>query len=547
MSESYADLARNIIRDSIVSAIYVDDAIVEPYSVPGENQNAQFTLAQNMYASFRKEGKSIDFYKFRKDKNWQDDRHYLFKNRDLLILDWQLDSAVDIQQLTTIDILHEAVFTDSLHFVTVYTTTPKKDFQEIFYLLKASFCDQYNQQAIEQFNGLLESLDSQGVETNFFTGIAGEFKVLALCPCAQKEATLKNLKQILIKTLGDNYRLFSDYIKGLKLPSVTAFEVVGYCINRQPYYKRNNEEANINTDYLTDDFVLINNTIVQLSNKSDPAATDLFQFFTTALQKGCKNILTLISLEARNLLRVASGFVGKDADSILDAILYHQKEKREDFPGFLLGIIRNQLFSYFDYKYGKLSAVKDDFWEGYKTDRGIHNAIEQLGANEDIKNKQLLRLNVYYNEFPIKKEDNDILKFGDVFVALDVAGKPSGDFFLCITAHCDCLKPAENIKNNFYFVAGNRNSEIKNLLNKGDDGFHSYFRLGEDIIAVVWNPRPVVLTIPDNKIKDLVGKNGMGTSYRLKYITTLKESYAQRMANNSFAFAMRVGIDFSVV
>jgi len=91
MSESYADLARNIIRDSIVSAIYVDDAIVEPYSVPGENQNAQFTLAQNMYASFRKEGKSIDFYKFRKDKNWQDDRHYLFKNRDLLILDWQLD------------------------------------------------------------------------------------------------------------------------------------------------------------------------------------------------------------------------------------------------------------------------------------------------------------------------------------------------------------------------------------------------------------------------------------------------------------------------
>lgn len=89
--------------------------------------------------------------------------------------------------------------------------------------------------------------------------------------------------------------------------------------------------------------------------------------------------------------------------------------------------------------------------------------------------------------------------------------------------------------------------DANKLVQDGDSVFCSYIRDAEDIIAVQWNARPVVLKIANNKIEQgqLVGIDGLDSNYTLSYHSTLKENYTQRMANNSFGFAMRVGIDFA--
>ncbi len=556
MSSSYAELARKIIRDSIVSAIFIDDDIVEPFSIQEDKDQPQFTLSQNMYESFRKEGKSLDFYKFRKNIDWQEDREYLFNYRDLLILDWQLDKAAGFQQHETMNILKEAVHTDSLHFVSLYTAERERDdFSDIFYLLKSFFCGLYSPNFRTRFNEMIENLESEGIDTSFFNAVGGDFKRMTLARSSGKAESMKELKKKISDYLGDRYRIFDRFVKtAAPLPEL-ACDIIGYCINQQTFGVHEEETLQVNTEHINDNFVVIKNTIIQIANKSNPGPGELFSTFTNAIQKVCGNILTLISLEIRSLLRKSSGFVGKDANSISDSILFHQNGKKVGFPDFLLGILRDQLLSHFDYKSGKLFAISETFWNGYKLERNVAELEAPFGNKKEVAAKgtieskphynELLKLNVYYNELSLKKEEADILKFGDLFSCVNAFVRADGNFFLCITAHCDCLQPGENIKNNFYFIAGQRHPSEEAAIEERDGGHNSFIRFEGKNIAIKWESRPIVLKIPNNKINALTGTDGLDKPYTLVYVTTLKESYTQRMANNSFAFAMRVGIDFA--
>jgi hypothetical protein len=253
----------------------------------------------------------------------------------------------------------------------------------------------------------------------------------------------------------------------------------------------------------------------------------------------------LISLEVRSLLRESSGFVGKDADSIRDAILFHQLNKKAGFFDFLMSIIKSHTVSYFDYRQGKLNTVSKEFWELYSSEMDVQSKLNEMIKEENTQDliSELLKLNVYYNVLHLKRSEKEYLRFGDVFLS-----SKDKSYFLCITAHCDCLRPKENIKNNFFFIRGERTDPAK-LINEGDSVFCSYLKQEKNVIAVRWNSRPIVLKIDNNEIRDgkLSGTDGLNEQYELEYCSTIKENYTQRMANNSFAHAMRVGIDFGTL
>jgi hypothetical protein len=356
------------------------------------------------------------------------------------------------------------------------------------------------------------------------------------------------LKVNIREVLGEkNYQLFSRNLKSISKDIPAACDIIGFCINKELYREPDGLDVSVNTDFIGDDFIVINHTILRLSHKTAPAPKELFTSFTDAVLRVCGNLLTLVSLEIRSLLRESSGFIGKDADSIADTILFHQKEKKDAFFDILMNIIRNHTSSYFEYKNSRLSSLTDVFWNAYGLKKGIPEKLTALKGNTDLLHKEVGKLNVFYNELHIKKSENDIIRFGDVFFSRGANGKPDGKYFLCTTAHCDCLKPRDNIKNNYYFIMGQKHSSVKDALDDGDDGHNSYIRLDGDTIAIKWNTRPVILNITNYKIKDLIAKDGLGVEYSLAYATTLKENYAQRMANNSFGFPMRVGIDFGSV
>jgi hypothetical protein len=546
MSTDYAGHARKIIKDSIISSIYIDDEIVEPFSSPEGGKEAFYTISKGLYESFRKENKSLDFYKFNKRNDWTRDKDYLFKHRDLLILDWQLNGINETRQEETLQILKHAVINDNIHFISVYTATEPGKFDDIFYTIKAYFTIGYSEDSQKKYEELVEALDNGGAETDKFKSLGNSFKRYTLSPLSNKTDMYDSLKAEIRDLLGEeNYRLFARSLKTIHSDIATACEIVGFCMNTERPRQADGMAISANTNFIGEKFIVINHTILHLSHKSAPEPQELFSFFTDAVLRVCGNLLTLISLEIRNLLRESSGFIGKDADSISDAILFHQRERKEAFFDVLMSIIRNHTSSHFDYKTGRLSSLTDGFWTAYDQKKSIQETVIALKGNNEALHQELIKLNVYYNELHIKKSGNDIIKFGDVFLGLNTYNKPDGRYFLCTTAHCDCLNPKINIKNNFYFIMGQKYKTLKEALDKGDDGHHSFIRLGGEIVAIEWNTRPLILNIQDNKIRNLVATDGTGTKYSLVYATTLKENYAQRMANNSFSFPMRVGIDFA--
>ena len=135
------------------------------------------------------------------------------------------------------------------------------------------------------------------------------------------------------------------------------------------------------------------------------------------------------------------------------------------------------------------------------------------------------------------------LNFGDIFK------DQNNSYYLCITALCDCLHP-ENIKNNIFFVKSSEKLKLEKAFELGDSGYISY--LGNDL-CIKWSSdayvKPKQYHVPNPTIQDLQlelceWNDNEPQRLMIEYVFTLKQNYAQRIANHAFTHPMRVGIDF---
>ena len=116
---TYNEVATSIVENAIQSVIYVDDELTTPFEETNPDEVVQ-NLSRDLYREFVEKNISIDFYKFNPAIEWRDSKSFLFNNRDLVILDWQLEN--DDHELNTLQILESAVQTPSLHFVCIYVS-----------------------------------------------------------------------------------------------------------------------------------------------------------------------------------------------------------------------------------------------------------------------------------------------------------------------------------------------------------------------------------------------------------------------------------------
>ena len=115
-------------------------------------------------------------------------------------------------------------------------------------------------------------------------------------------------------------------------------------------------------------------------------------------------------------------------------------------------------------------------------------------------------------------------------------------------------------ENTFYFAKGQvvEQGSIEKELKRSEEVFVSYL---PNNVVIRWNNSsdkgkpiyitPIPLTLPQSTIKD-----EHISAYRLKahisnkekllfnYVATLKQTYAQRIANHAFSHSIRVGISF---
>lgn len=117
---------KDLIADSIKSAVCIDDQYAEPYQKAPKNGKD----AEILYHSFRQQGKcDLDIYNYNNLEDFIKAREYLFCNKELLILDWELSPSAQNVYEDSLKILEDAINNSYIQFITIYTQAPS--FNEI--------------------------------------------------------------------------------------------------------------------------------------------------------------------------------------------------------------------------------------------------------------------------------------------------------------------------------------------------------------------------------------------------------------------------------
>lgn len=160
-----------------------------------------------------------------------------------------------------------------------------------------------------------------------------------------------------------------------------------------------------------------------------------------------------------------------------------------------------------------------------------------------VKLNERLTVNRRYSECEHK------IAFGDVFYCTD-AESGLCEYWLCITAKCDCAKPEEKIRNNYIFIGG-RYVGDRVALTKAETDYYSFINAvekgRENPICIQWCGKINSIYIEQNVVirgKEIVG-NLKGVDKHFVYLGNVKENYAQRMANMAFANGNRVGVSLA--
>jgi hypothetical protein len=571
----YSKKAFEILSSSINSAIFIDEKAKDFFSTKNIDEAIpEEKLSVNLFNSFKSNGKSLVVHKFEKE-NLQNANtlKYLFGGRDLILLDWEL--AEHAGQEHSLTLLSKAVRTPNINFCCIYSSSG--NFNTIPLFLDAYFSG-LSKIDFEKINDIYSHIESSEIkdvwnktESEIDAFIDENEVVIAEFPI---ERCRNKSKQLLLK-----YIYISINIETFIVPDSVNSEY---------------EVLNAGSDSFN-----INNTFILTLKKDYSIDTDYTELLKRISEKIIKNdgsFFQLLGLEMQSLFNNNERFIDETIlKSSTEALFLFRDHLKDDK---IFGTIIKKLLleqAALKLRTANLKLLKPDL---------LDSKSKEL-AGKKPSNEDLFHLNVFYNSVSVRElnsEDVPSLNFGDVFKDKD------DNYYLCITALCDCYYP-NKISGNFYFAQGVEFDDIDLALKLGDTAFLSFLPNGK---AVYWgdieNPKlkkykPKILSssedsietlksdieiqkkqidtlvhnhnilnsflykpfyikpkvynvennkIADNKIRiwDITNKlvseerNHNLNYYDIFYITTLRSDYAQRIANHAFGHPGRVGVDF---
>ncbi len=504
---------KEIVSNSIKSVIFIDEKALENYKKKSSVFILEEELSINLDSNFKKKGISLSVHKFKLDDLTDDNRlDYFFKRRDLVLLDWKLDGNNGEEH--SLNLLSKVVKQKHIHFCSIYTT--EANYNEIINNIQTYFSG-YNE---EYYNKIIASLDVyKEMNEALFEQIsfdnhnvnATKFNAFRLIdaelPNLIKEVTnLTDFGEALIQV---KYA-FSNFHKSETInPIPTHINRANYSLN-------------------------INNTIITIIPKTENSASKILNKLYRQIYNSENCFTQLLGLDMQNSFSENSSFVDENLfNTKIDTLMFHRKQLKDknldiEFNNFIKSLLLKH--SKQTLEESTLKILEDDFLSSISKTR------------YKINDEEIALLNTFYNGSYIK--DKNKINFGDIFLK-----EGTNEYYMCITALCDCLYP-ENIKNNFFFVKGNPANNLGDVIKTGDDGFKSYINGNTCILWTIGDyVKPFQLhlsdtTIVNNTIKPLLISNANLSEITLKYVFSLKSSYAQRIANHTFAHPIRVGVDF---
>lgn len=556
---SFDAVARDIVQKSISSAVCVDNTFAEPYS----DEKAEFDeeTPRRLYESFRKHGCALDVYRYVDMPQWKVDKNHILRNRDLLILDWELVGDPPFRD--ALQILWEAVDLPSLPFVVIYTHQIDTSLVELNVLSYFGPSFESLSERKKKFDQYCDFLDDEmdiDDARRMFGNVSEECREYAL-----KRPDQENIKRGLFTLMQEHCeeedlkKLLGRMVSaGRDILGISDFdtliEFVGFHLGNAMVNTRDSPMDVLRVEGARHSF-LINNTMVTILVKPKAAKADgevvispeeVYSRFARNVYKRPRNFLALLALEMKSLYRENVGLIGSELYDIEEAAFFHHQkglESEDDFYDFLRTCWKNQLSAFNMLQNPELFSVLEE----YKNREKYEEIIEKWKKeNLDQFMDELAKLNYHFSFLQIKRKENDRMRFGDVFVlSKDSQGKEPLGFVLCITPHCDCLH-RDNIKHKFHFVLGNR-EPLRDGLAFSEKKLYSFIVYDNSPMCVRWNRKPFTLHVPDkhNNISRSIHVLYHRKDRYLNHVACQKENYSQRIAYEAFSHASRVGVELA--
>lgn len=529
---TYEEKATEIIRNSIKSAIFIDENAREFYQSDSELLGkSEEELSKELYSNFKSSGISLAIHKYKiGDEKNDNTKNYLFEDRDLVLLDWNLDGDSGGQEYS-LKLLANIVDRPHIHFCTIYTSESGAKLDDVFKNILSYFSGKTK----EYYDDIKESLEL-------------ESKILEI----KEKLDYFNINRHSIssgKLLGQLINSNKDEIN--KIAEITGESDKKCAILKASIALDNTIKSSIENSCPTiSNFetktIIIDNTIITILNKSENQPDVLIENISKHIIQGKSSFTQLLGLEMQTIFSNSGAFIDENLLHFgKDAIIYHRETYKKDghlhfFPEFIKEIMLEK--AKLNIRDVSLSLLEDVF-------------LDEENTNITPSNNELIAMNIFYNSTKLKTDGK--LNFGDVFKKEDAK-----EYFICITALCDCLRP-NKIDNKFYFAKGEPISP-EDALKLGDTAFISYLSSKEIVKWTSVNTtiekglekfspvyiKPLQFTIINTKFNEnsiaFSSLNSLGKidEFKAEYITTIKPNYTQRIANHAFNHPIRVGVDF---
>lgn len=568
---SYPEIALSIVKSHIKSAIFIDEKARPFYSSEDDNGAYESNLSKSLYDNFKLNGISLSVHKFVSgDENKVDLKKYLFEGRDLVLLDWNLDGEEGSNY--SLKMLTDVISKNNIHFCAIYTSNPRIDF--VYENLHCYFSGKDETYFLEVENKLTAYED-------FLNPILAEFDIF------KKETIGKLIPKL--KTNDSGINLVEVVTEATKESNIfEALKLSKFALNKL-YHKSNTELLKPSIISPESNSLVLDNTLITIiqKNKEEEADVDsssLIERFSKQISLNKESFTQLLGFEMQSVFSQNSSFIDSNLLKISrEALLAHRKsillKDNSDLP--FKHLIKDLLIEHasMSLRAAKLTLLEKDFLD----------AETQL-ITESPSDDALFHMNVFYNSIESKSLVKS-LNFGDVFV------DDKHNYYICITALCDCYRPSK-IQNNFYFAKGNP-IKPELALKMGDSAFISFLPNGKVVSWInlerdeselilkennstgsdeletvkkellnsilekeyfeqfIYKPvyiKPYLFHVTENEILDnkieitrieTLEHLQMDFDFKsLEYVTTIRPNYAQRIANHAFGHPVRVGVDF---
>ena len=554
------EIQQKLIAETINSAICIDNEYVEAYADTDNAANRE--TSRKLYEAFRENGLChLDIYTFKDFATYQRDKDKILHNRDLVILDWELDDNKPCKYEDALAILDDVCQNPQIHFVDIYTQDPNREeiaqsIYSYFKLQKRNELLPYVSAIKDVMEELFDSFELDGFDASVAEDITKDvLREFIMNPTRReqiRDALIDRLKEIYEKAGGDGdfknmlcskfgpLRKKHNEVFRNELAFLRAYCICNLCESEKV------SQSGIMAKAVNSTTVLVEGTVVHVTSKNNVNPNDLLADLSSAVIGIPKHRSLLLSLLLKQVVGSNLTSVGKVLGKISEeTLMEHCKSLKE--AGIEEENVSNFVVS------ALVEHVLYAFYSGESefsfTDLITLDAGEKVMPSEK---EQLLEFNSMLTFIPSKaiKSSQHQIRTGDVFIldkgieGIDDNGKShTFQYVLCITQSCDALRPFK-VNNNLAFVLGEI-LEGKDTVDKAETEFFTYL---PDKNVVKWSKRFFTIFVANTK---LALDNGdrkftyhyIDGDYTATFLGTQKEAYTHRIINNVFSNAMRIGID----